>query len=110
MPKTPDAFLSGMNQKGPWLSINEMAGLNATNTLYVVSFRNRNRKAWYRWALAILSSKAQRQIRRIGRRYADGLIKYEPGALGKIELPSLREDADHRSSMHKQLGHFLRKI
>jgi hypothetical protein len=96
MPKVPDAFISGMNQHGPWLSINEMDGLNATNTLYVVTFRNRNRKVWYRWALALLSSTAQRQIRRIGRRYADGLIKYEPGALGKIDLPALREDADHR--------------
>jgi adenine-specific DNA-methyltransferase len=96
MPKPPDAFLSGMNQDGPWLSINEMEGLNATNTLYVVTFRSRNRKAWYRWALALFSSTAQRQIRRIGRRYADGLIKYEPGALGKIELPALREDVDHK--------------
>jgi hypothetical protein len=86
-----------MSQHGPWLSINEMDGLNATNTLYVVTFRSRNREAWYMWALALLSSTAQRQIRRIGRRYADGLIKYEPGALGKIELPALKEDADHRS-------------
>lgn len=97
MPKAPDAFLSGMSQHGPWLSINEIDGLNATNTLYVVTFRSRNRMAWYMWALALFSSKAQRQIRRIGRRYADGLIKYEPGALGKIELPALREDADHWS-------------
>ena len=97
MPNTPDAFLSGMNQHGPWLSFNEMDGLNATNTLYVVTFRTRSREAWYMWALALLSSTAQRQIRRIGRRYADGLIKYEPGALGKIELPTLKEDADHRS-------------
>ncbi len=97
MPETPDAFLSGMSQHGPWLCINEMHGLNATNTLYVVTFRSRNREAWYMWALALLSSLAQRQIRRIGRRYADGLVKYEPGPLGEIELPKLRTDADHRS-------------
>lgn len=107
MPKVPDAFLSGMNQHGPWLSINEMDGLNATNTLYVVMFKNRDPKAWYRWALALLSSTAQRQIRRIGRRYADGLIKYEPGALGKIELPALREDADHRSLYARAVGALL---
>ena len=97
LPKTPDAFLSGMSQHGPWLCINEMQGLNATNTLYVVSFRSRNREVWYMWALALLSSLAQHQIRRIGRRYADGLVKYEPGPLGEIELPKLRVDADHRS-------------
>lgn len=107
MPKAPDAFLSGMNQDGPWLSINEMDGLNATNTLYVVTFRSRNRKAWYRWALALLSSTAQRQIRRIGRRYADGLIKYEPGALGKIELPALREDVNHKSLYARAVGALL---
>jgi hypothetical protein len=49
------------------------------------------------WALALLSSAAQQQIRRIGRRYADGLVKYEPGPLGKIELPKLREDVEHKS-------------
>jgi adenine-specific DNA-methyltransferase len=107
MPKAPDAFLSGMSQHGPWLSINEMEGLNATNTLYVVTFRNRDPKAWYRWALALLSSTAQRQIRRIGRRYADGLIKYEPGALGKIELPALREDVDHKSLYARAVGALL---
>ena len=107
MPKAPDAFLSGMSQHGPWLSINEMDGLNATNTLYVVTFRSRSRETWYRWALALLSSTAQRQIRRIGRRYADGLIKYEPGALGKIELPALREDADYRSLYARAVGALL---
>ncbi len=97
MPKTSDAFLSGMSGHGPWLCINEMRGLNATNTLYVVTFRSRSREIWYMWALALLSSTAQHQIRRIGRRYADGLVKYEPGPLGEIELPKLRTDADHRS-------------
>jgi len=97
LPKAPDAFLSGMSQHGPWLCINQMHGLNATNTLYVVTFRSRNREVWYMWALALLSSMAQRQVRRIGRRYADGLVKYEPGPLGEIELPKLRLDADHRS-------------
>ncbi|MGH7771821.1 MAG: Eco57I restriction-modification methylase domain-containing protein [Candidatus Binatia bacterium] len=97
MPKNADAFLSGMSQHGPWLCINEMRRLNATNTLYVVTFRNRNQKIWYMWALALLSSVAQRQIRRLGRQYADGLIKYEPGPLSKIKLPELKRDVDYRS-------------
>jgi len=98
MPKAPDAFLSGMSQYGPWLCINEMNGLNATNTLYVVTFRNGNRETWYIWALALLSTVAQRQIRRLGRQYADGLVKYEPGPLSKIKLPELRlDDVDYRS-------------
>jgi hypothetical protein len=97
MPKAPDAFLSGMSQYGPWLCINEMDGLTATNTLYVVTFRSRNRADWYQWALALLSSIAQRQIRRIGRRYAEGLVKYEPGPVSKIKLPKLRLDVDYKS-------------
>ena len=97
LPNAPHAFLSGMSQTGPWLCINEMIGLNATNTLDVVTFRSRNREVWYMWALALLSSVAQQQIRRIGRRYADGLVKYEPGPLGQIALPELSGDVDHRS-------------
>jgi hypothetical protein len=97
MPERPDAFLSGMSQHGPWLCINETQRVNATNTLYVVSFSTRNRNDWYMWALALLSSHAQRQIRRIGRRYPDGLIKFEPGALGAIVLPQLKRTADHEN-------------
>lgn len=97
LPQTADAFLSGMSQSGPWLCVNEMRKLNATNTLYVVSFETRTREHWYMWALAMLSSIAQKQIQRIGRRYADGLVKYEPGQLGEIQLPKLRDDEDYRS-------------
>ena len=96
MPPVPDAFLSGMSQHGPWLCVNETKDVNATNTLYVVRFSSRNPKDWYMWALALLTSEARRQIRRIGRRYPDGLVKYEPGPLGRIALPSLRADADHK--------------
>jgi adenine-specific DNA-methyltransferase len=97
MPSVPDAFLSGMSQHGPWLCINETQRVNATNTLYVVRFRSGNRLDWYRWALALLSSEARRQLRRIGRRYPDGLLKYEPGSLAKVDLPRLRMDADHKN-------------
>jgi adenine-specific DNA-methyltransferase len=97
MPRAPDAFLSGMNQEGPWLCINETKKVNATNTLYIVRFASRDRKDWYMWALALLTSEARRQIRRIGRRYPDGLVKYEPGSLNRIELPRPRTDVDHKS-------------
>ncbi len=97
MPSVPDAFLSGMNRHGPWLCINETQTVNATNTLYVVRFLTRDRGERYTWALALLSSEVRRQIRRIGRRYPDGLIKYEPGSIGRIALPTLRADADHKA-------------
>jgi adenine-specific DNA-methyltransferase len=107
LPQTADAFLSGMSQSGPWLCINEMRKLNATNTLYVVIFGDRTREHWYMWALALMSSIAQKQIRRIGRRYADGLVKYEPGQLGEIQLPKLNEDADFRSLYQRAIQAFL---
>ena len=107
MPSVPDAFLSGMSQHGPWLCINETGQVNATNTLYVVKFPSRNRRDWYMWALALLSSEARHQIRRIGRRYADGLVKCEPGPLGGIALPRLRIDADHKALYIKAVAALL---
>ncbi len=107
MPAVPDAFLSGMSQHGPWLCINETQSVNATNTLYVVRFSSRSRRDWYMWALALLSSEARRQIRRIGRRYPDGLVKYEPGSLGKIALPQPKPDADHKNLYIKALAALL---
>jgi hypothetical protein len=107
MPRTPDAFLSGMSQHGPWLCINETRRVNATNTLYVVNFTSRRQEDWYMWALALQSSHAQRQIRRLGRRYADGLIKHEPGSLSSITLPPLKEDADYRTLYHRTVRAIL---
>lgn len=97
LPETADAFISGMSQSGPWLTINKMPRLSATNTLYVVAFNDRDSDVWYKWALAMLTSVAQKQIQRIGRRYADGLIKYEPGPLGKIVLPEMEEHSDFKT-------------
>jgi adenine-specific DNA-methyltransferase len=107
MPSVPDAFLSGMSQHGPWLCINETCGVNATNTLYVLRFLSRNRGDWYLWALALLTSEARRQLRRIGRRYPDGLIKYEPGPLGKMDLPRLKIDVDHKALYTKAAAALL---
>jgi hypothetical protein len=107
MPPVADAFLSGMSQHGPWLCINETNYVNATNTLYVVRFLSRNRADWYTCALAFLSSEARRHVRRIGRRYPDGLIKYEPGPIGGVVLPRLKQDADHRDLYLKAVAALL---
>jgi adenine-specific DNA-methyltransferase len=102
-----DAFVSGMSQAGPWLCINEMPELRATNTLYVVNFSSSYREQRYMWGLSLLTSIAQRQIRGIARHYADGLIKYEPGELAEVELPSLRPDVDHRSLYERAVAAVL---
>lgn len=97
LPLRPHAFLSGMSQIGPWLCINEATQLNATNTLYVASFKDASRNEQYGIALSFLSSSVRQQLKRAGRRYADGLVKYEPSALANVELPLLREGMEFRS-------------
>lgn len=88
LPKRPDAFISGMNQAGVWMCMNEFPELNATNTLYVASFRRRlTRAERYAWALSLLSSSAAVQLRACVRKYADGLGKIEPGQLARIQIP-----------------------
>lgn len=108
LPEVADAFMSGMCQNGPWLCINKMKTLSATNTLYVVTFNERDIDRWYMWSLALLTSPAQRQIQRIGRRYADGLIKFEPGPLGQIELPPMRLGTDFLDLHGRAVSAFLR--
>jgi hypothetical protein len=101
-----DAFISGMSQH-PWLCINEFSRLRATNTLYVLRFGAQYREERYMWALALLTSVAQRQIRGIGRHYADGLIKYEPGSLGEVELPRLKPDQNYVELYAQAVGAVL---
>jgi adenine-specific DNA-methyltransferase len=91
LPSSPHAFLSGMSQFGPWLCLNEMPALNATNTLYVALFKNADENQRYGYALALLTTGVRRQLRRAGRRYPDGLVKYEPSALAGLRIPLLKE-------------------
>lgn len=107
LPEEPHAFTSGMSQRGPWLSFNETTGLNATNTLYVVTFNERFVDDWYKWALAMLTSVGQRQIKLMGRRYADGLVKYEPGLLGKMILPNMKLHSKYRDIYHDAVSALL---
>lgn len=95
LPELPHGFISGMGAAGPWIALNAMVGLNATNTLYVVTFRpSIPPEHRFQIALALLTSDAQRQLRRSARRYADGLVKYEPGALARIRLPQMQSGLD----------------
>jgi adenine-specific DNA-methyltransferase len=88
MSRRQDGFLSGMSRHGPWISLRAMPGLNATNTLYTVRFRKKlspDQKA--AWCLSLLTTTARQQLVRVGRRYPDGLIKYEPHDLEAVSIP-----------------------
>ena len=75
-----------MTQSGPWLCLNQMVGLHATNTLYTFTF---NKKLTFEqkaaWALSFLSRHTFQTMTSKGRNYASRLRKYEPGDL--LSLP-----------------------
>jgi len=87
IPRQIDGFMSGMSGWGPWVVFRDMPELAATNTLYVVQFVERmGRDARAAWAMWLLTSDASRHLHRIGRRYADGLVKYEPGDVADLPI------------------------
>jgi hypothetical protein len=88
LPHRVDGFISGMSRFGPWISLNTMAQLTATNTLYTVQFRKpQTLEQKAAWALSFLTSYTQQAMKPLSRVYADGLVKYEPGDL--LSLPLL---------------------
>lgn len=80
LPEGRDVFISGTSRTGPWACINRMPELHATNTLYVGTFKQTrlslDEKA--SWALSLLVGLDDCGR---GRKYADGLLKFEPGDL-----------------------------
>lgn len=83
-----DGYLSGMCSTSVWVSLSGQPSLEATNTLYTIRFKQTltlNEKAAI--CLGLLTTSALSQMRVSGRRYADGLIKYEPGDIAAIRIP-----------------------
>ena len=100
--------MSGMHSTGPWLTLNDMPGLNATNTLYVVEFSDElTRSDRYALALGMLTSSARKQLARSTRRYADGLSKVEPGAMKALRLPDVKLCKDAPKHYPKALAALL---
>ncbi len=109
MPEVPDAFISGMQTEGPWLTLNMMRNLNATNTLYVVHFANSvTDEERYAIALGFLTTKVRKQLLRKARRYADGLWKYEPGALRTISMPDISSRSDCKELYFRAMDALLK--
>ena len=88
MPPHPDGFMSGMVPFGPWISLNRMEGLSATNTLYTVHFKHSlSVPKQAMWSLALISSTTAKQHATTGRRYSDGLLKFEPADVMNLFVP-----------------------
>ena len=80
-----------MSQSGPWICLNGMERLSATNTLYTVRFRRRlSQDEQCAWALMLLTSEVREQLPSAIREYALGLAKLEPGDLSQLRLPTPR--------------------
>ncbi|MBI2480613.1 MAG: class I SAM-dependent methyltransferase [Planctomycetia bacterium] len=93
LPDRPHGFLSGMSQSGPWICLNAMSRLTATNTLYSVRFRRQiPSNAWLTWSLMLLTSTVREQLPMSFREYALGLRKLEPRDLRQLWLPVPRVD------------------
>lgn len=96
LPEQIDGFLSGMSRFGPWVCFRGMKSLTATNTLYVVKFNGvKSEEERSALALTLMTTRAAEQLDGLARRYADGLVKYEPGDLRKVHVqcPSSRRGA-----------------
>lgn len=99
LPKPAHAFLSGMTTRGPWLAINEFTNVQATNTLYVVRFRSRvTMSRRFAWAIALQTTQVRSAIMARGRRYGQGLLKFEPGDFRDVLVPVPPNGTDARSS------------
>ncbi len=87
-----DGYLSGMCAKSVWVSLSGKPQVEATNTLYTLRFKQGltlNEKAGI--CLGLLTTPAISQMRVSGRRYADGLIKYEPADIAAVRVPVLKD-------------------
>lgn len=87
MPSGIHGFMSGMSRSGPCVVFGGMPGLGATNTLYVVRFVDEmTQDEMAAHAMWLLTSYLQRKLRHVGRRYADGLLKFEPSDVARLPI------------------------
>ena len=93
LPMRPHGFVSGMGRFGPWIALNRDTRITATNTLYSVRFKDDlSVSEQSAWALMIFTESVQAQLQRVLRRYPDGLVKIEPGDLGRLVVPTPGKD------------------
>lgn len=108
LPPHPHAFISGVSDGGVALTFCDMDGLNATNTIYVVTFRpNLSLPQRYAIGAHILSEEFSVQAALVRRRYAGGLLKFEPGDILRQSIPPrlpLVSADEYASAYEKWLG------
>lgn len=94
LPKSIDAYVSGMSSTGPLICFKSMHNLTATNTLYTVGFLQHldpNDRAAV--ALALLTTQCAEELSQRARNYAAGLSKFEPSDLLSVKIPTVENRA-----------------
>ena len=87
VPEAFDGFATGMSHNIPWIALNRMPGLTASNTLYGVRFLSvRSIDEQAAWCLSMLSSATTQSRARLVREYPQGLWKLEPRDLAALPL------------------------
>ena len=82
-----DGFVSGMRQALPWVALNRVPGLTATNTLYGVRFKDEVRPEDIPgWLLSMLSSRTLGAAQVLARLYPQGLQKLEPSDIKRLPI------------------------
>jgi len=109
LPPNADGFMTGMSRFSPWICLNRMKGLTATNTLYIVSFHRRltvEEKA--SWCLSLMHPLARDAASSARRVYGDGLQKLEPNDIASIPLVIPRTSADALEAYREALADLLK--
>lgn len=108
VPRQPHGFVTGMSQYGPWICLNRMPSLVATNTLYTIRFRRHlSENERFAWALTLLTTGSRQQLLASPRMYAQGLLKYEPGDLAALRVVSPTRVRGARASYRRAVAALL---
>ncbi len=108
LPLEAHGFMSGMRSTGPWMCMNRSPELTASNTLYIVRFREDITEGErYAWALSMLTSPVAAQSAQSCRLYADGLRKFEPSDLKRLRLPKPLRSEGARGAYVQAVSHLL---
>jgi hypothetical protein len=81
-----------------------MNGLTATNTLYTIHFARRLRlREKAAWSLSLMCSSVAAQHPELGRRYSDGLFKFEPKDVMSLQVPTPTNTGSEAVSVYRSV-------
>ncbi len=102
IPERFDGFVTGMSPSVPWVALNRMPGLTASNTLYGIRFRDiQSTEEQAAWCLSMLSSTTAISRTKLAREYPQGLLKLEPSDMARLIVRRPNKTAGARGLYRK---------